>query len=167
MSNLWKYASYNQRERAKMIKDGNQDVYTTEKARNKIVREANKKLGLSTSNIDAWDDYIDNLNTASKKTSLPKFMSTRQSNINNEYNSRVKSYKKEYEQTSEQAIDDAISASEYNAEALINKGYSSLGSTYKKTKESIEKDLEEELESLAKDFSEKVKNARAKYLSML
>lgn len=172
MSNTWKYSHLGQRERLKMIKNGNSDVYESEKKKNSLLRSQRESLGLSTLDVDNWDKLIDSANMSAndkykvKKTDAPQFASRKTMRINEAFQNYVSALNEEYNTSKSEAVKDAQTRSEYLAEWLANNGYSSSGYTSQKKSGDIENELEEKIDSLKRDYDSKVKSAREKFLGM-
>lgn len=173
MSNTWKYSDLGQRERLKMIRNGNSDVYENEKKNNASLRTQRQSLGLSTSDIDSWDKLIDSANMAAndkykvKQTDAPHYASRKTMRINEAFQNYVSALNDEYNTSKSEALKEAKTQYDYLAEWLANNGYSSSGYTSDKKNGELEDELEEKLTSLKKNYDSKVKSAREKYLAML
>ena len=168
--NNWKYASLGERDRLKLIRDGNEDVYKTEKKQNSAIKKAWENVGLDTAKIDNWDKMIDDAFESSKKSAkndLPKFMSTRASNATNELNRQMKQLKNQAFTEAEDAVEKAANDMEYIKEWLAGHGYSSLGSTAQKKKKEISDELSDVLDEISREFAKKSESARATYLAKL
>lgn len=173
MKNNWRYASLGQRERLSLIKNGNSDVYNTEKARNAELRRLRSDLGLSTEDVDDWDNIIDGANAAAndrrsvKNSRLPRFMNDKSSKATNEFNKTLKGLKSDYIHDTSEALDKADDELSYLSEWLANNGYSDKGSKSEKDKKEINDELEYILDVLKREFTAKVDNAKEKYLNQL
>lgn len=173
MSNNWKYSTLGQRDKLKMIKNGNSDVYNTEKKLNSNLRNVQKVLGISTEDVDNWDSIIDDaFEKSAKKTNdnrsgLPKFMSDKESRLFHEYNNFMKQLKKDTERSVDTALSDAEKDSEYLDEFLSGLGYSKKGSMSKKEHDEIRDGLARLLDSIARNFETKSKSAKEDYLSKM
>lgn len=173
MSNNWKYSSLGQRERLALIKKGNSDVYNTEKEQNKKLREVRTSLGLSTDDIDNWDNIIDSANRAAnnprKTRNVPYInsMNSREAKVNREYWNYVDDLKAEANLKKDNAYDKAEKDTKYLEEWLANNGYSSDGYASKKGHEDISEQLSEIIDSIDRDFKAKEKSARERFLALL
>lgn len=173
MKNNWKYANLSENERLDMIGKGNSDVYNTEKARNKELKNLRADLGLSTDVVDRWDSMVDSANAAFnnrnkvEKPNLPKFASGRLARINYEMGSVLKDLKKQRNESINQAKTDAEQALNYIAEYLSSNGYSKDGSYSEKSRKAIEEALEAVLGDIEKNYKKKVRSTVSDFHSLL
>lgn len=171
MANNWKYATLGQRERLSRIREGDFDVYNTEKERNKLLKEQQSKLGINTRVVDDWDATIDNAfnksQQAAKKKALPSYGGGKYAQINSELNSTIRKLRNERNESIEAAKSDAESALNYLTEWLANNGYSNDGKFAGESKEKLESALESVLKSIRDEYDEQVKNTRKRFLSMV
>lgn len=173
MNNNWKYASLGERERLSMIKNGNSDVYNTEKERNKQLKQLRSDLGLSTDDIDNWDNIIDSANASAndkykvKNTGLPKFKSARLSEINARMRDTLKGLKKQRDESIETAKTEAEQTLGYISEWLASNGYSKDGSFSVKSEKAIKDALESMLRDIESNYKNQVKSTVSKYHSMV
>ncbi len=174
MKNNWKYAILGERERLDLIKGGNNDVYNSEKERNKELKKLRSDLGLSTTDIDNWDSIIDNAKVEygnrikNQKPNLPKIVSGgKLAAINTQMRSTLKDLKKQRDESIESAKTDAEQALDYIAEYLASNGYSKDGSLSVKSKNVLEQALESMLEDIQKNYRNQVDTTVSKYRSMV
>lgn len=170
MSNNWKYSTLGQRDKLKLIRNGNSDVYNTEKKLNANLRNVQKVLGISTEKVDNWDSIIDDAfkksanKTNDGRSGLPKFMSGEESRLFHEYNNFMKQLKKDTERSVDTALSDAEGDNEYLDEFLSGLGYSKKGSMSRKEHDEIRDSLAQLLDSIARNYETKSKSAKEDYL---
>lgn len=178
-----KYGTYTQKQRLDMMRNGNTDVYNTEKNNNAYLRQLRRDLGLSTDDIDEWEGemamaYIGSNDAApksnlikadssSQKANFPTFASERVSRISNEYNNYMQFLKKQNELKQKKAVEQAENDIDYLLEYLANNGYSSKGKTVREGEKKIRLELMELLEELENSYKNSAAQAREKYIGML
>lgn len=174
MKNNWKYAVLGERERLDLIKGGNNDVYNSEKERNKELKKLRSDLGLPTDDIDNWDSIIDNAKVEYKnsikspKPNLPKIASGgRLAAINTQMRSTLKDLKKQRDESVETAKTDAEQALDFIAEYLASNGYSKDGSLSVKSRNALEEALESMLEDIQNNYRSQISTTVSKYRSMV
>lgn len=173
MSNNWKYSTLGQRERLAMIKKGDTDVYNTEKANNKRLKEERAALGLSTSDIDNWENIIDSAVRAQnnrfkvKPNGLPKFMNGREGKVNSEYRAYNDQLRKNADRKIMEAFEKAENDLNYLDEFLAGNGYSFDGHAYKTGHEKITKELADTVDAIENEYKTKDKDARKRFLAQL
>lgn len=169
MANNWKYATLGQRERLSEIRKGNDDMYSTEKARNKLFKEQQVRLGIPTTDIDDWDATIDNAYNKAKEQAknkaLPK-LSGKYTQINGEMYEAIENLRKQRDESLETAKNEAESALDYLAEWLANNGYSSKGRLATESREEINSAIEEAIDSIKKEYDALVKSTVDRYFAM-
>lgn len=170
MGNTWKYSSLGQRDRFKMIKDGNADVYNSEKELNNGLKKLRQSLGLSTDEIDRWDNEIDSAYKASqdkvRRANTPKFGSSRLASLNKELGKSIKDLQYQRDESIENVNAEAESSLAVLEEWLAANGYFKGGNLATKSKKEIEDALASAIASIRKDYETKLGNTRSKYLSM-
>lgn len=170
MSNTWKYSSVGQNERFRLIGSGNADVYRSEKELNSGLRKLRESLGLSTDEVDKWDKEIDNAYNASKqsreKENLPKYTSSKLTDLNSALAESVKELKKQRDEGIKSINLEAENSLDVLEEWLASNGYFKDGGLATKSKKEIEDALDTAIAQIKKDYETKLKNTRSKFLSM-
>lgn len=171
MSNNWNYASMGQRERLEQIRNGNGEVYKSEKIRNSSLKNLRDSLGLSTKEIDDWDKTIDNAygnsGNSSAKSGLPKFGTGKYAGINKRANAELKMLKSERDSETAQTNEQFENALLYLEEWLSTNGYSSDGVLAEKSRKKLHDALEEALEAIRGNYKKQVESTKNKYRSMV
>lgn len=165
MSNTWEYATLGTRQRLKLIRSGDENVYNSEKKRNNELKKLQKELGLSTKSVDDWDDAIDKAYSSSKENASSKRSVTQsQSPAIREANEYMSNLKADADKKAEDAKLDAEKALKYLEEWLVNNGYSEEGSFSKQSKDMVEKKLALTLKEINRQYQEKAKKESEKIL---
>ena len=176
MTNSWlnKYSTLNDRQKLGMIKEGDVDVYNTEKQLNAKNRKSFQDAGVSTQAIDNWDAAIDRaylsaVEKAKKKAEsvIPRYEPDKYSDINSEMNKTLRSMRKQKEEDTESAKENAKKALAYLEEWLSYNGYSDKGQLSRTSKKQIDDSLKEILESIENDYKDNVKNTLSSYSSLV
>lgn len=169
MANNWKYATLSDRERMKMIRNGNTDVYEAEKVNNKKLKKDQQALGLSTAYVDSWDKAIDDayLKAMTKKDESVrvKYSSPAISAANSAYSKAMKALREEKATALNDANEQAEDARENLSEWLANNGFSNEGSTAKKEREELEKGIADLIEQVKAQYRARAKQTRSDYFS--
>lgn len=168
MANNWKYASLGQRDRLKMIRSGDADVYNSEKERNNELRKLQTELGVSTAEVDQWDALIDytyaNANTSSsasdKEVKRSKSQSAAISAANQAFSKQMQLIKDEKNQNLEEAKDEAEKSYNYLVEWLANNGYSDEGKTSKEEKAALKESISKLLKQINEQYETQVNKAK-------
>ncbi|MBQ7399093.1 MAG: hypothetical protein IJW06_01350 [Clostridia bacterium] len=165
MTNNWKYASLGQRERLKMIRGGDEDVYNTEKERNNYLRKLQAELGVPTTDIDDWDATIDNAYSnatlqKADKSGLPKISSGKYNKVNKAYSDYMKALNAQKKEELEEATAESESAYEYLVEWLANNGFSAEGMTAKQEKKALEESVAKFIEQIKEKYKEYASDAK-------
>ena len=169
MANNWKYASLGERERLKKISEGDKDVYSTEKARNKELKRLQTELGLSTAKTDNWESKIDSAYKSAIGAQLvPNFTATSKnySSIKKAldgYNNEMSYLTGERNSSLGDARDSAKSSYRALSEWLANNGFSNEGYTAKKEKDELMQGLKELLGRINREYRYQAFNTQERY----
>ncbi|MBR2021442.1 MAG: hypothetical protein IJ939_03310 [Clostridia bacterium] len=169
MANNWKYATLSDRERLKMIRNGDTDVYNAEMEMSRILRKNRNEAGLSTDYIDSWenavrDAYAGALAKQNESTRI-KYHSPAISAANSAYTKAMKILREEKAEAIKDATEQAESARDNLSEWLANNGFSDEGSTAKKEREELEKSIADLLEQVKAQYRAKAEKTRRDYFS--
>lgn len=169
MAYNWKYGTIGQRDRLKMIRNGDAGVYNSEKERNKELRAEWVAQGVSTKDIDDWDATIDDAYADAvakqNKSVRVNYQSPSLSAVNNAYTKAMKVLKEEKAEALKNADEQAESARENLSEWLINNGFSDEGSTAKKEREELEKSIADLIEQVKTQYKARSEQTRRDYFS--
>ena len=164
MSNNYRYSTLGERERIKRIREGDEDIYNSEKVLNQNLRRARVEAGLLTNDIDDWDTKIDYAhNTAlknAKNSSAVKFGKSSLVDINNAAIQAYREAKNQRDESVESAKKDAEISLEILGEWLAANGYSKDGNFATKSKKEIEDALKEVLEIINKKYKDEIAATR-------
>lgn len=154
-----------------MIANGNDDVYNSEKEKNRQYKNQLINDGLDTSKVDLWDTTIDQAYfkaTDPRRVTdkgQPKFMSYRMSMLTNQLNRHIDELTKNANESRNKARQNAIDDRNTLKEWLANNGYSQNGSYAKKEFSNITKTLSSTLKKISDDYVRAVNLARQSYLN--
>ena len=167
----WKYSTLTERERLKLIRSGNDDVYNAEKEKNKTLRQQQNELGIDTTKLDLWDDAIDTAynnikNPRKVNKNLPKFMSPSKSRPYVKLNRAIENAEKKAKQGREKAVQIAIESTRNLEEYLANNGLSKEGSYAKKEFERISSTLYNTVKGLNDEYKLSVARAKEDFLGL-
>ena len=165
MSKNWQYASLGAEERLDLIKNGNEDVYLSEKKRSSSLKDLKKSLGLSTSDIDRWDEMVEDARKRYTSGSLltdddvSALSGSRTQSVSSLLNKELAAIRDNYDVSGGKAIDNAEKKLEDIFEWLSANGYSAGSNAAKKAKSDVQDELIKTLKLLESDY--RLKSAKA------
>lgn len=167
MSKDWQYASLGESERLDLIKRGNEDVYSSEKKRTSTLKDLRMNLGLSTGEVDRWDDLVEDARkqyTSGQllnRKDIDAITGSRTQSASYMLNSELGSIRDGIAASKEKAVKSAEKELESVAEWLASNGYSVKSNTAKKAKNEIEDELIRTLRLLESQYKQKSAEALA------
>ena len=159
--NTWKYASLTQRERLKLIRNGDVDVYNAEISNNNSLRNARISAGLDTNEVDLWDTTVKQARQAyDTEQGESKYKVERNKNTpvygGPEAMASEESRKIKADSLAGKAIDNAEKAVLSLKEHYANAGLKVGSAKYNDKLASIHKMLFQELHEIEKDYDTKL-----------
>ena len=165
MSKNWQYASLGAEERLDLIGKGNEEVYSSEKTRSAALKNLKKSLGLSTSDVDRWDEMVEDARkrytsgSLLDKQDISDITGSETASASNLLNTELAALRGNYSASSGKAIDNAEKELGDIFEWLSANGYSAGSNTAKKAKSDVEEELINTLKLLESEY--KLKSAKA------
>ncbi len=163
---IWKYASVPQRERVKMIRNGNSDVFNEEIKLSQNLYDVRKDFGLDTTEIEEYKNYITSAYNKGKKENDPQTKNTpvfydavTDNAINNFYEKAI-AYSNSYVAQKEKARDMAKTSQDVLEEWIAANGHSKDGKLYREKSLEIQNELDEQLKKIKAEYDKNIESTR-------